>query len=70
MTQEMKTAVSRLQTLPESAQSELAPRLNAYLNKLEDLRADVQEGLTSGPTLAGADVFDRLEAKYEKQGEA
>lgn len=48
MTHEMETAVSRLQTLPEPVQGELAPRLNAYLNRLDDLRAAIQEGIESG----------------------
>ena len=48
MTHEMETAVSRLRTLPETVQSEVAPRLNAYLNKLDDLRVALQEGRESG----------------------
>lgn len=48
MTQEMQTAVERLQSLPEEAQQTLAPSINDYLNRLEDLRAAVQEGFESG----------------------
>ena len=48
MTQEMQTVVTRLQSLPEEVQTNLGPRLNAYLNKLEDLRAAIQEGIDSG----------------------
>ncbi|MEM1095037.1 MAG: hypothetical protein AAGJ10_10575 [Bacteroidota bacterium] len=48
MTQEMQTAVSRLQSLPEAVQENVAPHLNAYLNRLDDLRAAIQEGIDSG----------------------
>ena len=48
MTQEMQTALYRLKSLPEEVQANLAPRLNAYLNKLDDLRAAIQEGIDSG----------------------
>ena len=40
--------MSRLQALPEEAQGELASRLNAYLNQLDELRAEIQAGIDSG----------------------
>ena len=69
MTEEMQTAVTRLQTLPEEVQADIAPKLNSYLNKLEDLRAAIQEGIDSGPAIPGDEVFDRLEAKYRRMAE-
>jgi antitoxin ParD1/3/4 len=32
--------------------------------KLEALKADIREGMESGPGIPADDVFDRLEAKY------
>ncbi|MEM1095083.1 MAG: hypothetical protein AAGJ10_10805 [Bacteroidota bacterium] len=49
MTQEMQTAVARLQQLPESDQVRIGGQINAYLNKLENVRRMVKEGLDSGP---------------------
>ena len=70
MTHEMETAVSRLQTLPEGVQGELAPRLNAYLNKLDDLRAAVQEGIDSGND-GELDMNEIIEsARAERDAEA
>ena len=66
MTEEMQTAVARLQQLPKEGQADLAPRLNSYLNKLEALRAAIQEGLDGGPAIPGDEVFDRLEARYAR----
>ncbi len=48
MTEEMKTAITRLKGLPQNAQAKLAPRLNEYLNKLEDLRDTIQSSYQSG----------------------
>ena len=48
MTKEMKTAITRLKGLPENAQDKLAPHLNEYLNKLEDLRDTLQSSYESG----------------------
>lgn len=48
MVQEMETVVSRLQALPHDVQENVAPHLNQYLNKLDDLRAAIQEGIDSG----------------------
>ncbi len=58
MTQEMQTALHRLKSLPEEVQANLAPRLNKYLNKLDDLRAAIQEGIDSGS--AGALDMDEI----------
>ncbi len=33
---------------------------------LEELRRMVQEGIESGPSVAAADVFARIKAKYQK----
>lgn len=49
MTQEMKTAIARLQALPETDQARVAAHINEYLTKLERLREMVHEGLESGP---------------------
>lgn len=34
---EFDTAIERLQALPEEAKADIAPQLNQYLNKLDDL---------------------------------
>ena len=65
MTEDMATAIERLKALPEETQKDLGPRLNQYLNKLEDLRALIQEGLNSGPPRPAEEVFSRLEARYQ-----
>lgn len=61
---EFQTAVERLQALPDEAKADLGPKLNQYLNRLDDLRSAIKSGLESGPAKPAADVFDRLEAKY------
>lgn len=61
---EFETAVERLQALPEEAKADIAPDLNQYLNKLEDLRRAIRMGLESGESKPGRPVLDRLEAKY------
>jgi antitoxin ParD1/3/4 len=35
--------------------------------QLEAMKAAIAAGLTSGPSIAGDQVFDRLEAKYRAQ---
>lgn len=65
MTQQLQTAIERLKALPEDAQDELGERLNRYLNRLEELRELIQEGLDSGPARPADEVFSRLEAKYQ-----
>ena len=49
MNEEMITAINRLQTLPPTDQERLAPRINDYINKLENLREAIQMGIDSGP---------------------
>ncbi len=49
MTKELETAIDRLQALPEPEQARIADRINGYLNKMEDLKLAIQEGLDSGP---------------------
>jgi antitoxin ParD1/3/4 len=66
MTQQLQTAIERLKALPEDAQDEVGERLNRYLNRLEELRELIQEGLESGPTRPADEVFSRLEAKYQE----
>lgn len=61
---EFQTAVERLQALPDEAKADLGPKLNQYLNKLDDLRSAITSGLESGPAKPADDVFDRLESKY------
>lgn len=36
--------------------------------KLQALREAIAEGLASGPDIPAGEVFDRLEAKYRRQG--
>lgn len=60
---EFETAVKRLQTLPEEVQADLAPRLNRYLNELDDLRQAIRVELDSGAPKPGPPVMDRLERK-------
>jgi len=64
-----QTAVERLQALSDEAKADLGPKLNRYLNKLDDLRSALKSGLESGPTKPAGDVFDRLEAKYRDMAE-
>ena len=52
------------QNSPDEAKADLGPKLNRYLNKLDDLRSALNSGLESGPTKPAGAVFDRLEAKY------
>jgi hypothetical protein len=61
---EFQTAVKRLQALPEEAQADLAPKLNQYLNRLDDLRRAIRVGLESGEPKPGQPVMKRLERKY------
>ncbi|NBC18517.1 MAG: hypothetical protein GVY18_14520 [Bacteroidetes bacterium] len=49
MTQELETAIARLQALPESDQARVAAQINEYLTRLERLREMVHDGLESGP---------------------
>ncbi len=51
MKEEMQTVITRLQALPPEAQSELAPRFNSYLNKLDDMRAAIQRSRESGAAI-------------------
>lgn len=64
MTQEMETAIARLEALPESDQARIAEQINAFLTRLERLRDLVQEGLDSGPATP-LDMDDII-----RQGEA
>lgn len=63
---DFQTAVTRLQRLPDEAKADLGPKINQYLNKLDDLREAIQAGLDSGAPKPAADVFDRLETKYRE----
>lgn len=65
MSRTMQDAIERLRALPESAQEEIAPRLNDYLTRLEELRALVQEGIDSGP----AETLDMDVIKREARAE-
>jgi len=51
-TTEMDTLIHRLQGLPEDTKEVLAPSLNEYLNKLEDLRNTIQGSKNSGAPIA------------------
>ena len=48
MTDEMKTAIDHLKGLPHHAQETIAPRLNEYLNKLDDLRDTIDRSYQIG----------------------
>ena len=48
MSEEAQTVARRLEALPEAERRQVAGRFNAYLNKLDDLKAAIQEGLDSG----------------------
>jgi Arc/MetJ-type ribon-helix-helix transcriptional regulator len=61
----MQDAIERLKSLPDAAQDEIAPRLNDYLTRLEELRALIQEGLDSGP----AEPLDIEAIKQEARAE-
>jgi hypothetical protein len=63
---DFQTAVERLQALPPEAKADIGPKINRYLNKLDDLRGAIQTGLDSGAPKPADDVFDRLEAKYRE----
>ena len=60
---EFETAIERLQALPEEAKADIAPELNQYLNKLDDLRRAIRIGLESGDPVDGEQVFDELKEK-------
>lgn len=47
MNRELQTAIKRLQALPGEAQAVIAPMLNDYLNRLDGLRADIDEGIAA-----------------------
>ncbi len=64
MSRAMQDAIERLKALPDAAQDEIAPRLNDYLTRLEELRGLIQEGIESGPGRPADELFARLEAKY------
>lgn len=64
MSRAMQDAIARLTALPDTAQDEIAPRLNDYLTRLEELRGLIQEGVESGPGQPADELFARLEAKY------
>jgi len=65
MKPEMTTAISRLQELPEGDQSHIGAQINAYLNKLENLREMVREGLDSGPATP-LDMDDIIRRGHER----
>lgn len=64
---EFDTAIERLQALPEEAKAEIAPQLNQYLNKLDDLRRAIRIGLESEEGRPGEEIFDELEEKYRQE---
>jgi len=68
MTQEMQTAVERLQRLPETDQVRIGDQINAYLNKLENVRQMVKEGLESGPPTI-LDTDDIIRRGHERLAE-
>lgn len=63
---DFQTAIERLKALPDEAKADLGPKINQYLNKLDDLRGAIQTGLDSGASKPADDVFDRLEEKYRR----
>ena len=46
---EFQTAVERLQALPNETKADLGPKLNRYLNKLDDLRSVLTPILRAAP---------------------
>lgn len=66
MSRAMQDAIARLAALPDAAQDEIAPRLNDYLTRLEELRGLIQEGVDSGSGRPTDELFARLEAKYSR----
>jgi low affinity Fe/Cu permease len=64
---EFETAIERLQALPGEAKADIAPQMNQYLNKLDDLRRAIQIGIESGDPRPGDEVFDELEAKCRQE---
>ena len=53
MSEEAQTVAQRLDALPEAERQQIAGRFNSYLNKLDDLKAAIQEGLDSGDDAVG-----------------
>jgi Arc/MetJ-type ribon-helix-helix transcriptional regulator len=51
LTPEMQAAIERLHALPEADQERLAPQINDYLTRLEELREAIREGEESGPAV-------------------
>jgi hypothetical protein len=48
LTPEMQAAIERLHALPQADQEHLAPQINEYLTRLEELRDAIREGDDSG----------------------
>lgn len=48
MSEEARTVAQRLDALPEAERQQIAGRFNSYLNKLDDLKAAIAEGIDSG----------------------
>jgi hypothetical protein len=61
---EFETAVARLKALPDEVKTDIAPQLNQYLNRLEDLRRAIKIGEESGEVSSGEQILDRLERTY------
>lgn len=51
-TTKMDALINRLQGLPEDIKKVLAPSLNEYLNKLEDLRDTIESSKNSGAPIS------------------
>jgi len=64
---EFDTGIERLQALPEEAKADIAPQLNQYLNKLDDLHRAIRIGLESVAGRPGEKVLDELEEKCRQE---
>jgi hypothetical protein len=52
----LEAALAEVATLPEAAQEQIGRELLAHVEKLRDLRADIEEGIRSLETEGGIDL--------------
>jgi hypothetical protein len=69
MTKLIEEAIAQLATLPAAAQRKIGEELIAHVKKVHDLRAELQQGVSSlergeGKELDMGDVIKRARVKY------
>ncbi|MGZ8299759.1 MAG: hypothetical protein ACXWU5_05005 [Rhodoplanes sp.] len=56
MVKSLEAALAEVATLPEAAQEQIGRELLAHVEKLRELRADIEEGIRSLETEGGIDL--------------